>query len=344
MPFFWVRVALIVDLFTPWNIHSSKLFEAYHHFITDRLPLRDPMPVPEIPASEFTREKVLELSKHFTFPLVIRDGIKGARGLEKFADREFWTTGYASEEVLCKSGSVPGGGKTTSNESKAFCTIQEFWDKADAGTPFYINGASSIMARRRELRSMVDSEITKMSTPTAKQDALAYQLFMGRKGSGSGLHSAIGVNVFRNVVGRKHWWFVPPSQSTYVWPSINKNGFSLHSKTNHTDPQGHFHRLERYETVLHPGDVLINPPWFWHAVDNLDDFTVGVPSRFASEFQRAAKASSPFLTLLAMAVIYRDHGSIESFAAKVGAEKGLDEFGRDALERAIAENRDSEQY
>ena len=75
------------------------------------------------------------------------------------------------------------------------------------------------------------------------------------------------------IVGSKKWWFIPPSQTPYLKPSINVNGFSAHTHTlvgkNGESASPWMEKLERYTAVLNPGDVLINPPWFWHGILNL---------------------------------------------------------------------------
>ena len=35
-----------------------------------------------------------------------------------------------------------------------------------------------------------------------------------------------------------------------------------------------------FEVTLEPGDLLLNPPWWWHAVRNVSETTVGVASRW----------------------------------------------------------------
>ena len=42
----------------------------------------------------------------------------------------------------------------------------------------------------------------------------------------------------------------------------------------------------RVEVVLEPGDVLINPPWWWHEIENVSETTVAVATRWkTSHFQ-----------------------------------------------------------
>lgn len=84
----------------------------------------------------------------------------------------------------------------------------------------------------------------------------------------SDVHSAVGCNMFRMITGRKKWWLIPPSQTPYVRPALNPNGFSAHTltKVGKEDggvPTDNMEKLERYTVVLEPGDVLLNPAWFW---------------------------------------------------------------------------------
>lgn len=59
-------------------------------------------------------------------------------------------------------------------------------------------------------------------------------------------------------------------------------------------------KLERYTTVLNPGDVLINPPWFWHGIINLGDrkdkkLVIGAPSRYGQGHSVKAGFRSNFV-------------------------------------------------
>jgi hypothetical protein len=73
---------------------------------------------------------------------------------------------------------------------------------------------------------------------------------------------------FRQISGTKRWWFIPPSETAYLLPSINVNGFSAHTHTmvgkNGDKMSPWMNKLERYTVTLQPGDLLMNPPWFWH--------------------------------------------------------------------------------
>lgn len=125
----------------------------------------------------------------------------------------------------------------------------------------------------------------------------------------------MGVNIFRMIVGSKKWWFIPPSQTPYLKPAINLNGFSAHTHTmvgkNGEQSSVWMQKLVRYTATLNPGDVLINPPWFWHGILNLgkksNDLVIGCPTRFQGvQGFIAAMRSNPVLTISAFAVIFRN--------------------------------------
>ena len=103
------------------------------------------------------------------------------------------------------------------------------------------------------------------------------------------MHAAMGCNMFRQIVGKKKWWLVPMRQAPYVFPSLNPNGFSAHTRTfigkGDEPPSPWLNKLERWEVILNPGDVMLNPPWIWHAILNIEGgeggLSVGVPTRYA---------------------------------------------------------------
>lgn len=124
---------------------------------------------------------------------------------------------------------------------------------------------------------------------------------------------------FRQIAGRKKWWFIPPSQTPYLKPSINYNGFSAHTLTlvgkQGATPSPWLNKLVRYTSTLEPGDVLFNPPWFWHGILNLgsvedNDLVIGVPTRYGKgSTVQAAIRSNPILTVNSFITIFRNHGT-----------------------------------
>ena len=168
-----------------------------------------------------------------------------------FGNIDRWVKNYGDEEVLC--------GTTLDKLHIDNCTISSFFSELESGeNPFYISGASAIIERRPELHDMVDNERMRSIEPGPRR---ATQIFMGVTGMGSDLHCALGLNMFRQMVGRKKWWFIPPSQTPFLKPSINQNAFSAHTRTfvgAYAPPSPWLSRIVRYTTVLTPGDALVS--------------------------------------------------------------------------------------
>jgi hypothetical protein len=309
LPNVWIYVFMTADYLTPWKIFESPTFDIYHDFLLSRLTEREELPIPVLHANNFTTEDVVRLSKDYTFPIIIREVLVNSSGVEKWPDADWWMEHYKDEQILCG----------TLDSVRDECTIGDFFTEVKNGNPFYISGASKIMTKNPELAAMVEDDRLHKIEPGER---VSTQIFMGLKDMGSDIHSAMGVNIFRQMVGRKKWWFIPPSQTPFLKPSINVNGFSAHTHTmvgkNGETESPWMKKIERYTAVLEPGDVLINPPWFWHGIVNQGEssnsLVVGVPTRYGGRQSTiAAVKSNPFMSLFAAAVIYIKYGGPEGF-------------------------------
>lgn len=142
------------------------------------------------------------------------------------------------------------------------------------------------------------------------------------------------------MAGRKKWWFIPPSQTAYIKPSFNVNGFSSHTQTligkGNDQPSPWLDKIERYTAILNPGDVLINPPFFWHGILNLGepgDMVIGVPTRYGRGHSTpAAFKTNVMFNIVTMATILKQYGSMAAYFKVVDS-------GEDLLEDKIEGNR-----
>jgi hypothetical protein len=93
-------------------------------------------------------------------------------------------------------------------------------------------------------------------------------------------------------------------------------------------------KLERYTVTLYPGDLLMNPPWFWHGILNdgpKDDLVIGVPTRYGGKMGiRAAMRSNWYMSVVALLTIFKQYGSAEAFLNQ-----------DDVLEDRIQKNREA---
>ena len=113
-----------------------------------------------------------------------------------------------------------------------------------------------------------------------------YQLFIGGAGTFTPLHNAITPFFFVNICGVKRWQFIPntylgvldpsPDGLTYNWTSADLGMSNL-------DRYPGFDCVDRMEAETRPGDILYNPSWMWHCVQNASPI-IGVRCGFVYPF------------------------------------------------------------
>jgi hypothetical protein len=111
-------------------------------------------------------------------------------------------------------------------------------------------------------------------------------LFMGGARTGTNYHCANNLNIFFNVHGEKEWFFVHPKHTFWMDGLCHKSGAYGDSPVDHRVPANQqaafplFAKVPVYRGRLGPGDVLINPNWWWHAVNNLTNASIAVAVRW----------------------------------------------------------------
>lgn len=123
------------------------------------------------------------------------------------------------------------------------------------------------------------------------QDPVCYaqQFFISNmKGTGVSFHNAQEDNFFIMVQGRKKWTFIDPQWTVLFSPYFNRCAMYFMSKAGHAyNPNLElcplYHYIPKWEVVLEPGDVLYNPSYWWHSIENIDPDTLGVASRWVFE-------------------------------------------------------------
>ncbi|MGL5834277.1 MAG: cupin-like domain-containing protein, partial [Waterburya sp.] len=132
---------------------------------------------------------------------------------------------------------------------------------------------------------------------------LGAQLFLGvHQATGTGAHCAGSYNLFFQIAGQKKWTFVHPDYLWLMYPMLERDfSFCASFLKKDYDEQylNQYAPLQqycpKYEAVLEPGDILLNPPWLWHAIDNLTDETIAVATRWVP---LGIKRSNTFFDLM----------------------------------------------
>lgn len=89
-----------------------------------------------------------------------------------------------------------------------------------------------------------------------------------------------GSNLLVQVHGHKRWWSYGAWQAALLHPPVDRSVF-FHSQVSVELPTGRFARSQGWGVDLESGDVLFNPPLFWHQARNLDA-AIGVGFRWFS--------------------------------------------------------------
>lgn len=114
----------------------------------------------------------------------------------------------------------------------------------------------------------------------------AFQVFISGEGKYTPMHNASQCNLFIQAHGKKKWVIYPPCYTPIVDPEPARNIYrSAPFKTpegpfnpyqpNFETPYTLFQYIDRYEFTLNPGDVLWNPPYYWHSIQNPTD-SIGI--------------------------------------------------------------------
>lgn len=116
-------------------------------------------------------------------------------------------------------------------------------------------------------------------------DGMDYCFFVGSNQVSTRMHSDTTTSAFLMIEGRKRWILFPPTESAYVIPFGHELNVAYNSRVDMFAPKEvllkeyPFLSLAKgFEVVIEPGDVLFFSSFHWHAVQNLDELTVGVDS------------------------------------------------------------------
>lgn len=122
----------------------------------------------------------------------------------------------------------------------------------------------------------------------------AFQVFIGADQTLTPLHNANQSNLFVQAYGEKKWKMYPnyyasiidadPARNVYRQAPYKKDEGPFDPfNPNYDSPYTLYQYIDSFEANLKPGDVLWNPPYFWHAVRN-EGNAIGVGYRWISPF------------------------------------------------------------
>jgi len=243
----------------------------------DQSPQNNTYVLPSIRADQISL--IQQYTNNYRTPLVIKGLIKDFPCVKK------WDIEYLKKN--CGQYLVNG---FTKSDGKEFIADQfnnvkvledvQFANACDMikrGEQIYINNFHSIFIDCKVLQDDLDLKKLNDITPIEYTDIS--QLFFGPKGTGTTLHCAKPSNIFYNIKGKKKWTFIDPKYSEHLSPVLSNNGFFVVSKLNYFKDKSLLRSIPKFEYILEEGDVLFNPSWWWHCVENMSEYTIGVANR-----------------------------------------------------------------
>jgi hypothetical protein len=118
------------------------------------------------------------------------------------------------------------------------------------------------------------------------------QAFIGGKGTETPIHNAYPPNLFVMAHGEKEWIIYPPCYTAVIDPDPVRNiyraapykvGYPFNPFNPDYDSYGLYKYIDGYRVHLKQGDILWNPPYWWHTVKNITD-SIGFGYRWIPPF------------------------------------------------------------
>jgi len=243
-------------------------------------------PLPELPATA-DRPALLQATRRLHHPVVIRGFARSSPAVRAWSEAHLrHQLGQVDCHVFRQDASSRQQSWDVGTELESM-PFAQYLDRR-LQEPLYLNNSTELFQARPDLVDQLPLAAIRerFHTPDASWDELVTSnLFVGARHVFSAVHCAYGGNFFVQVSGRKRWTFLDPAYGPHLH-AVPGRPFqylkSAYGGSRAQDERGEVPVvacLPRYEVVLEPGDLLYNPPWWWHEVDNLDDFTVGVALR-----------------------------------------------------------------
>ena len=183
-------------------------------------------------------------------------------------------------------------------------TLADVIDNIRSGGKKYFRFYPLLTRHPEHLKDFDYEWLRKMNTKTSPNDV--FQIFMGGEGTYTSMHNSNLPNIFVQAYGEKEWVLyshyytaiIDPSPARNLYrdaPAKKQEGPFNPFEPDFSDKYELFKYIDGYSVHLKPGDILWNPPFYWHVVKNATD-SIGVGYRWL-DLPYAWKISPLYLTL-----------------------------------------------
>jgi len=251
-------------------------------------------------------------------PVVLKN-VASSWPLYKKWNPEFFAKQYPDDPVILFDAAIESRNLayTEGKETKTV-SLSEFVEAMNNGGKDYAR-LLPILDQHPELLKDLDVDWLMSAANNRAKGSIKHQLFMGGAGTSTQMHCAIGSNLFIQIHGRKQWWIYSNKNSPILNPLVDRSVF-FRSQASGEKPEGNFKKADGWTVILEPGDVLYNPPFFWHQTRSIDT-NIGVGFRWFSLASILKVSPAQFLmTLTASNPSVREAKKLKQNFAKVYAE------------------------
>ena len=226
-----------------------------------------PTKIPTISAYSLTEKSFSRISNNYNNPVLIKGFMSDAPAIQ------CWSLDYLNRKID-KDFKI----NCISNKVQIIpLTFNEFIERKEEN--IYINNNHTILSHFISLFNDIKQRFLLLKAILYKIPNHIHiaNLFIGYgKNKGSHLHCGGSGNFFTQIKGKKHWTFIDPKYSCLLKGRLSLSGIHAQTLFDMPDrsikiPPEIFNHLPRYEVLLEPGDIIWNPPWWWHRVHNVSD-------------------------------------------------------------------------
>jgi ribosomal protein L16 Arg81 hydroxylase len=270
------------------------------------------IPVPVIEGMNV--EEFIKNHRKKSQPVVLKNAASSWPLYKKWTP-EFFAEQYPEDPVILFDGAIESRESPKEKGTKTV-SLADFVEAMKNGGKDYARFLP-LLDQHPELLKDFDVDWL-MSAANNGAKGIKHQLFMGGAGTSTSMHCAIGSNLFVQVHGRKQWWIYSTNNSPLLEPLVDRSVF-FRSMASGEKPEGNFKKADGWTVILEPGDVLYNPPFFWHQARNIDT-NIGAGFRWFSLASILKVSPAQFLmTLTASNPSLRETKKLEGHFAKVYA-------------------------
>lgn len=187
--------------------------------------------------------------------------------MQYFADR------YGDDEITVTTGEV----QTSSGSVRTAVTLRDVIENKDQSDMKYLR-FHPLIAIHPELADDIPFDWFEKYKGRKSMFSQS-QFFIGTQGTATGMHNSQLANLFAMVSGEKDWFLFPTSYTALMDPPVTHSVYRLSRHNTGQVVEPAYAKLDGYRVHLKAGDVLWNPPFYWHSVCNLTD-TIGVGYRW----------------------------------------------------------------